>query len=84
MGSEFDAYVGSYKEIIDRSAGGSDGMIDSRHASDEFQVFPYRKILIEAETLRHVTDVSLDFIGFRADVITQARSGSLIRREKTA
>src|SRR5262249_53685285 len=71
-------------EPLDCRAGGSDGMVDAINPSDEFQVFPYRKILIEAEALRHVTDLSLDLFSFRADVITQARSRSLVWREKTA
>src|SRR5262249_46178248 len=46
------------------------------------QVFADRKVLIEAEPLRHVTDVALDFVGLRADVQSEARALALIRRQQ--
>src|SRR6185295_5922573 len=67
-------------EPLDCRTCGSDGMVDAVHTCDEFQVFLHRKVLIEAEALRHVTDVSFDLFGLGADVIAEARSGSLVRR----
>src|SRR6516164_302168 len=40
------------------------------NARDEFQVLAYRKVLIQAEMLRHVTHVTLDLACISADVET--------------
>src|SRR5206468_1702801 len=42
---------------------------------DEFEILPHREILVEAETLRHVTDAALDLVGIAADV--EAETGAL-------
>ena len=49
---------------------------------DEFEIFAHRQILIEAEALCHVTDMALDFVGFGADVETEAGALPLVRREQ--
>src|SRR6516162_8396610 len=43
------------------------GVRKPENAGDEFQIFTHRKVLIEAEMLGHVTDVTLDLACVSAD-----------------
>ena len=53
-------------------------------ACDEFQVFAYGKVLIQAKLLRHVADVALDLVGFGANVVTQTGAVARVGREQPA
>src|SRR6185312_8448108 len=69
---------------IDRSARGGARPRQPVDASDEFEVFAYRQVFIEAEALRHIADARLDLVGFLADVVAEAGAGPLVRRQKPA
>src|SRR4051812_15012100 len=71
-------------EPIDRRARGSDRMNNSVDAPDELQVLAHRKILIEAEALRHIADLALDLVGLGADVVTEAGALPSIGRQQAA
>src|SRR5262249_39013218 len=53
-------------------------------ACDEFQVLAHRKILVEAEALRHVAYVTLDLVRLGADVVAEAGAATFVRREQPA
>src|SRR5262245_20602224 len=55
---------------------------DAIEARDELQVLAHREILIEAEALRHVADVTLDLARLRADVVAEAGPLALVGREQ--
>src|SRR5262245_48865181 len=59
-------------------------MIDTIDPADEFQVLAHREILVEAEALRHITYLTLDLVGFGADVVVEAGSSPLIRGQQPA
>src|SRR4029079_7372838 len=51
---------------------------------DEFQVFAYREVLIEAEALGHVAHMALDLIGLVADVVTETGAVAMVGRQQPA
>src|SRR5262252_1374478 len=53
-------------------------------ACDEFQVLAHRKILVEAEALRHVAHVTLDLVRLGADVVAEAGAVAFVRGEQPA
>src|SRR5262249_57230141 len=53
-------------------------------ACDEFQVLAHRKILVEAEALRHVAHVALDLLRLGADVEAEAGAVAFVRGEQPA
>ena len=57
------------RSIISRAALGR--LRQAVDARDELQVLAHRKILIEAEALRHVADLALDLVGLGADVVAE-------------
>ena len=64
-------------EPLDRRARGGNRLCDAVDARDEFQILAHRKILIEAEALRHVADLALDLVGLGADVVAEAGAVAL-------
>src|SRR5262245_20494674 len=69
---------------LDRTACSGSWLINAVDPADELKVLAHREILIEAEALRHVANVTLDLVGFSADVVTEARSGPGVRRQQSA
>ena len=53
-------------------------------AGDELEILAHRQILIQAEALRHVTDLALDLLGLGADVVAKARACAGVWREQAA
>ena len=49
-------------------------IVNGVHASDKVQVFFDRQIFVQAEALRHVTDLALDLRCFGPDVVAEACS----------
>src|SRR5262249_25157757 len=69
---------------LDGSAGFLAGVgktIDPRH---ELQVLQYREVLIEAEPLRHITDVALDLCVLGTNVVTERVAPATVGSEKSA
>src|SRR5262249_34868626 len=56
-------------ETLDRGAGGCDGLLNTINTANKFEILPHRKVLVETETLGHVTDLLLDLVGFATDVV---------------
>src|SRR4029078_1040118 len=54
------------------------------HARHEVEVFLNRQILVQAEALRHVTDLALDQGGLREQVESEAASLARIRCQQSA
>src|SRR5439155_18663354 len=50
----------------------------------EFEILAHRKVLVEAEALRHVADVALDLARLRADVVAEAGALAFVRREQAS
>ena len=53
-------------------------------AADEVEVLPDREILVEAEALRHVADLTLDRPRLLDDVVAEAAAAARIGREQAA
>src|SRR6185503_18597971 len=51
---------------------------------DELQVLAHRKVLIQAEALRHVADLALDLVALGQDVVAQTSAAPLVWREQPA
>ena len=57
---------------------------DAVDAADELEILAHRQVLIQAEALRHVSDLQLDLVGLGADVVAKAGAGAFIRRQQPA
>ena len=53
-------------------------------AADKIEVFEHRKILVQAEALCHVADLTLDPGGIGYDVEAETGSSAAVRRQQTA
>ena len=51
---------------------------------DELQVLAHRKVLIQAEALRHVADLALEPVGVAADVVAEAAPLAAVGRQQAA
>src|SRR5262245_17619520 len=59
-----------------------DWLGDSVKPRDELEILAHRKVLVEAEALRHVANVALDRAGLRANVVTEAGAFAFVRRQQ--
>src|SRR6185436_15285688 len=71
-------------EMLDHLARRLGRLRDAEDAGHELQVLLHRKILVEAEALRHIADLAFDLLGLGADVVAETRSSPLVRREQSA
>ena len=71
-------------EPLDHVARGAARVAHAVEPRDEFQVLAHRKILIQAEALRHVADLALDLVGVAADVVAEAGALAAVGRQQAA
>ena len=71
-------------EPFDHRARGGARIGHAVDAADEFEIFPHRQVVVQAEALGHVADVALDLVRFGADVETETAPGAGIRGEQPA
>src|SRR6185436_1882651 len=60
------------------------GIAQTIDAGDELEVLQDRQILIEAEPLRHVTDVAFDLFTGAANVVAEAAAATAVGRQEPA
>ena len=71
-------------DAVDHVARGPAGIGQAVEPRDEFEVLPHRKVLVQAEALRHVADLALDLVGVAADVVAETGALAAIRRQQAA
>src|SRR6266550_1922230 len=71
-------------QAFERGLDGLSAIVNGVHASDKIQVFFDRQILVQAEALRHVTDLALDLRCLGADVVAEARALARVRCQQPA
>ena len=65
-------------EMLDHLARRIDRLRQAIDARDKLQVLLHRKVLVEAEALRHIADLALDLLGLGADVVAETSAGALV------
>ena len=56
-------------------------LVDAR---DEVEILEHREVLVKAEALRHVADLTTNFVRLADDVVAQAVAGARVRFEQPA
>src|SRR5437660_4729926 len=74
----------SEAQSLERGLDGLSAIVNGVHASDKVQVFFDRQIFVQAEALRHVTDLALDLRCFGPDVVAEARALARVGRQQPA
>ena len=69
-------------EPHDHGPGSASGISKAMDARDELKVLANRKILVQAESLGHVSDPALDRVGGGTDVKAEAGAAPCIRSEQ--